>query len=202
MKGSAIVKNSYTEIAEKYHKQRKLYPNRRLLMKFKKHLPKGSRVLDLGCGAGFPISKFLVENGYKVTGIDFSDGMLKLAKKNVPEAKFVKMDMTKLKFKSNSFDGAVSFYAIIHVPRKRHSRIYKSLHKILNPNGVMLLNASGTRDWEESVEDYMGAPMFWSFYSPKKTLRMIRKEGFGIIWSRVLRLGNESQFWVLAKNKK
>ncbi len=199
---SEIVKKSYTQIAQKYHNQRHLYPNKSLLKKFIKYLPKNSRVLDLGCGAGVPISKFLVDNGYKITGIDFSDGMLKLAKKNVPKAKFMKMDMTNMKFKENSFDGAVSFYAIIHVPREKHKRIYKSLHKSLRNGGIILLNASGTSTWEEHVDDYMGVPMFWSFYHPKKTLKIIKDEGFEILWSDVLKLGGETQFWVFGRNKK
>ena len=98
MKKSEIVRKGYTKIAKKYHSKRGLYQNKGLLMKFKKYLQKNSTVLDLGCGAGVPISKFLVDNGYKVTGIDFADGMIKLAKKNVPKAKFIKMDMTNLNF--------------------------------------------------------------------------------------------------------
>lgn len=199
---SQIVKEGYTEIAEKYNKQRSIYPNKALLLRFTKYLPKNSRVLDLGCGAGVPISQFLVDNGHKVTGIDFSDGMLRLARKNIPRAKFLRMDMTKLKLKKNSFDGAVSFYAIIHVPREKHSRIYKSLHKILRDNAVILVNAGGHKRWEEIAEDYMGVPMFWSFYSPKRTLGIIKNAGFNIIWNKILKLGGETQFWVMAKNQK
>ncbi len=202
MKNSEIVKKSYTKIAKKYHEQRHLYPNKSLLIKFKKYVKKGAKVLDLGCGAGVPISKFLINKGFQVTGIDFADGMLKLAKKNVPKAKFFKMDMTKMNFKQNSFDGAVSFYAIIHVPREKHTRIYRSLHKILNPNAVMILNAAGNCEWEGTAENYMGVPMFWSFYHPNKTLKIIENEGFEIIWNKILHLGNEDQFWVLARNKK
>ena len=181
-----IVKKGYTKIAEKYHKQRHLYHNKSLLLKFIKYLPKNSRVLDLGCGAGVPISKFLSDKEYRVTGIDFADGMLRLARKNVLKAKFLKMDMTKMNFKPNSFDGAVSFYAIIHIPREKHSRIYKRLNKILKNSAVMLVNAGGHKEWEEFVEDYMGTQMFWSFYSPKKTLSMIEDAGFKIIWNKIM----------------
>ena len=199
---SQIVRKGYTKIAEKYHKQRGLYPNKALLLKFIKYLPKNSRVLDLGCGAGIPVSKFLADKGHNVVGIDFSDGMLRLARKNVLRAKFLKIDMTKLKLKKNSFDGAVSFYAIIHVPREKHSRIYKSLHKILRDNAVILVNACGHKKWEETAEDYMGVPMFWSFYSPKRTLSIIKNAGFDIIWNKILKLGGETQFWVMARNQK
>lgn len=121
---SEIVRKGYNKIAEKYHKQRNKYSSNSLLLKFLKYAPKNSKVLDLGCGAGIPVSKFLVDNGCKVVGIDFSEGMLKVARRNVPIAKFINMNITKMKFKANSFDGAVSFYAIIHIPREYHSKIY------------------------------------------------------------------------------
>lgn len=197
---SALVKQSYNKIAKTYNAQRHLYKNTKLLLKFKKLVTRGACVLDLACGAGVPVVKFLVKSGYNVTGIDFSSSMIKLAKKNVPKAKFLEMDMTKLKFKTNSFDAVVSFYAIIHVPKEKHVKIYKSLHKILKPNGIALV-CVGTCDWEETVKDYLGAPMFWSIHAPRKTLELLRGCGFKILWSRVLKLGGEKQFWIIVRNK-
>jgi ubiquinone/menaquinone biosynthesis C-methylase UbiE len=202
MKKSGIVRKGYDKIASRYANQRHRYPSKALLLKFMKAVPKKSKVLDLGCGAGIPIAKTLAFSGYNVTGIDFADGMIELARKNVNKAKFLKMDMTKMVFPSNYFDAAISFYAIIHIPRKNHSKIYKKLHGILKPNAIMLVNASGTKKWEETAKDYLGVPMFWSFYSPNKTLKIIEKEGFEVMWSEALKLGGEQQFWVLAKNKK
>jgi ubiquinone/menaquinone biosynthesis C-methylase UbiE len=197
-----IVQRSYSKIARKYHEQRIIYKNNTLLKKVMKYLPKDSRILDLGCGAGEPVAKILANSGYKVTGIDFAAGMVKLAKKQVPKAKFIKMDMTKLKFKDNSFDAAVSFYAIIHVPREKHAKIYKQLHKILKSGGILFVNCSGPDSWEGFEKNYLGVPMFWSFYAPKKTRGIIKKAGFKILWSKVLAIGGEKQYWVLAKNKK
>ncbi|NYZ74192.1 methyltransferase domain-containing protein [Candidatus Micrarchaeota archaeon] len=198
---SEIVRKGYSKIAKAYHKQRDKYNNNLLLTKISKRFPKGSTILDLGSGTGVPIAKFLVNKGYDIIGIDFAENMIKLARKNVPRAKFIKMDITKMKFKPNSFDGAVSFYAIIHIPREKHACVYKKLHRILRPNSHMFLNASGydVNGWEGYGKDYLGVPMFWSYYGPKKTSRLIVNAGFEIIWSKVLKLGGDKQFWVLAK---
>jgi SAM-dependent methyltransferase len=51
-------------------------------------LPDGARVLDLCCGTG-QLAKVLTENGYKVTGIDGSEEMLRYAKTNAPDAEFI-----------------------------------------------------------------------------------------------------------------
>ncbi|MBI2233023.1 MAG: methyltransferase domain-containing protein [Candidatus Aenigmarchaeota archaeon] len=200
-KQSKVVQEGYNKLAKKYNKERHRYVNDALLKRFAKHLKKGSKVLDLGCGAGIPIDRFLVKNGYKVTGIDFARNMLKAAKKNVPRAKYIQMDMTKMKFKPDSFDAAVSFYAIIHVPKEKHTKLYKDLHKILKSDGIIFVNASGHKKWE-GYGNFMGTRMFWSHYAPAKTLGIIRKSGFKILWRKVLKLGGEKQFWVLARNMK
>ncbi len=201
---SKLVRKSYDKIAKKYYKGRNKYKNNALLKKFSEKLQKGASVIDLGCGAGIPVAKFLIRKGYKVTGIDFSKDMLALAKKKVPKAKFIEMDITKMKFKPDSFDSAISFYAMIHIPRQKHVGIYKKLHKILKPYAMVLVNACGTdtRGWEGYEKDYLGVPIFWSFYGPKRTSKIITDSGFIIIWSKILELGGEKQFWILAKNRK
>jgi len=199
---SELVRKGYTKIAEAYHKQRNRYASKTLLNRFSKFIPKKSKILDVGSGAGVPVAKFLSEKGYKVTGIDFAEEMVKLAKKNVLEADFIKMDMTKMKFKPNTFDGAVSFYAIIHIPKEKHIKVYQVLHKIIKPEGVILFNTGGTETEEYQVRNYLGVPMFWGYWNPKKTLQIIKSARFEIIWSKVLKIGGETSFWVLARNKK
>ncbi len=202
--GSDLVRKGYSKIARQYSEQRDKYESRALLARFSKLLPRGSKVIDLGSGAGVPVAKYLIDNGYSVVGIDFADGMVKLAKKNVPQAGFMKIDMTRMRFGPDSFNGAVSFYALIHVPREKHAGIYKKLHRMIKPDGIMFLNACGTDPdgWVGIETDYFGVPMSWSFYGPEKTSKIIEDAGFEILWSKVLKIGGEKQFWVLARNLK
>lgn len=58
------------------------------------HLKPHSRVLEVGCGPGKPITAFFSNNGHNVTAIDASSGMLDIARKNAPYAKFLQADMT------------------------------------------------------------------------------------------------------------
>ena len=52
-------------------------------------LPEGARVLDLGCGTGEPVAKYIFERGFAVTGVDESEQMLKFARQTVPEAELI-----------------------------------------------------------------------------------------------------------------
>ena len=49
-------------------------------------IPLGSLVLDVGCGNGIPITRALLSQGHRVTGLDSSSAMLAQFRQNCPEA--------------------------------------------------------------------------------------------------------------------
>ncbi|UCH37974.1 MAG: class I SAM-dependent methyltransferase, partial [Candidatus Bathyarchaeota archaeon] len=81
-----IVREGYDNIAEEYTKDRDKFDNDQEIQEFIDHLPKGAVVLDIGCGGGVPVLKTLIDQGYDAVDIDFSSGMLEVAKKHVPQA--------------------------------------------------------------------------------------------------------------------
>jgi len=68
-------------------------------------------VLDLGCGPGF-YCKFLHDLGYDVTGIDYSEKVISLAKKKYPHIKFKQDNGYNLSFKNQSFDLVLTIGAL------------------------------------------------------------------------------------------
>jgi ubiquinone/menaquinone biosynthesis C-methylase UbiE len=195
-----LVEKGYNRIAEEYQADRHALDNRKELEEFAGLLPIKAKILDVGCGAGVPVARFLVESGFQVVGIDFSGKMLKLARKNVAQATFIRKDMTKLDFADNSFDGLTAFYSIIHVPREKHSLLFQSFHNILKPDGVMLV-CMVPDEWEATEEHY-GTSMFWSHYSPEKSLQLVKDAGFQTVFDKILERGKERHYWILARNKK
>ena len=95
---SELVEKGYDKIARDYYTHRDLNKFNSELDKFISLLPKNAHVLDVGCGAGIPTAKYLVQRNLDVTGIDISDVMINMAKENVPNVNFIKMDMNDLKF--------------------------------------------------------------------------------------------------------
>ena len=210
-----IVRKGYDKIAKEYQANRHTFDNvasrqsfpikhHRTLRKeweeFANLLPKGAKVLDVGCGAGSSRTEFLIVSGFDVTGVDISESMLKIARKNVPKAKFIKKDMTKMDFEENSFYGLTAMYSIIHVPREKHFSLFQSFHRILKPNGVMLISTSP--DEFEGITEYYGVKMFWSQYDSEKFLQIVKDAGFQIIFDKRLIISGEKQYWILARNKK
>jgi 2-polyprenyl-3-methyl-5-hydroxy-6-metoxy-1,4-benzoquinol methylase len=72
------------------------------------HLPVAASILDLGCGAGIPVARDLVERGFKVTGVDRSNSS-KMRALAWNESKCSNRTMRKLSF-SGSLRGKLEFY--------------------------------------------------------------------------------------------
>ena len=164
-------------------------------------VPPGAAVLDLGCGAGVPVTRWLAGRGFAVTGVDVSARQLELARSNVPDGTFIKADMTGLAFDPETFDAVVAFHSIIHVPRNEHPALLARIHRWLKPGGVFLAIMTVT-DYEGQDDDWegWGAPMVWSHYDQDTNVAMLREAGFELRYAEP-RTGDEDEtwLWVLAR---
>lgn len=93
----------------------------------------GLEVLSLGCGSGVD-AQWLADNGAaKVTGIDISDGLITIARREHSGIEFRVMDMETLDFEDSSFDVACSSLAIHYLDDM--TRSLKETYRVLKPGG-------------------------------------------------------------------
>jgi len=184
MNNKDIVRKGYDTIANQYLAgRREDSEDVQLLKEFVQRLPKGAKVLDAGCGAGIPVTRFL-SRFFQVTGVDFSETQIELARQLIPQAQFICQDMTELTFPDNSFHAICSYYAIIHIPRQEHARLLCNFYRMLKPSGLVLL-CLGAGDLEDDFqEDYLGVRMYWSHYNANTNIEMLKESGFKIIWNK------------------
>lgn len=109
---------------------------------FKKYVPAGSDVCDLGCGDGIGSEK-LAEAGYKVTGIDVSDEMLEKARENPRNENiaFHKADLSDSGIPDSAFEAVMAINSIEWTISP-----YKSLKEIartLKPGGYACIGILG-----------------------------------------------------------
>ena len=193
-----LVKHGYDICAKDYSSNRDLFKNQKYLDDLAKYLPVGSQVLDLGCGSGIPVDKFLIEKGYHLTGIDISSAQIKLAKQNLPDGNFIQADMDEINFPDSSFDAVVSFYAIFHIPREEHRELLAKCFRLLKKGGYLLITM-GSSDWEGTEDDFHGAKMYWSHYGREKNVQMVKEVGFEIIYDVIDESGNEKHLVIFTK---
>ena len=162
-------------------------------------LPQGIQVLDLGCGAGVPVTQWFAQRHDLVTGVDVSVRQLELAHEHVPEATLIKGDMTDVRFAANSFDIIVAFYSIIHVPKLEQLALVNRIYAWLKPGGKFLATWTMS-EWEEEEQNWegWGAPMSWSHYDADANLAMLRNAQFTIQSAEPQTSGDETWLWVVA----
>lgn len=195
-----IVKKGYDRIAGIYQTERDQFKSQAYLEKLAKLLPSPAIVLDVGCGTGLPVDRFLVERGYRVIGIDISEEMLQMAKKNVPGATYELKDMLNIRAEEYQVDAVVSFYAVFHTPRETHARLFSVLHSLLRPNGLLLVTL-GSKEWEGEESDFFGVPMWWSQNSPEANRKSLEEAKFEILLDEIDTSGSERHSVIMARKQ-
>ena len=126
-----------------------------------KELPRNSRVLDLGCGNGFPITQFLFDAGLNVFGIDSSSPMIaQLANRN-PKIRVQCDDLFNSDFFNLNFDAIIAYGLIFHFPREQQIKLIQKAAGHLKPNGKFLFNSGIKIGRAVSTMDGINIPQ-WS----------------------------------------
>ena len=98
----------------------------------------GTRILDAGCGTGRHFS-ILLKKGYDVVGIDFSEGMLRIARKAHPEVPTLMSDLHKpLPFVNNCFN--VILCALVGEHLLNLTTLFQQFARVLKGNGTLLFS--------------------------------------------------------------
>ena len=178
-----IVAEGYDRIAEQYcawasqvrREERAKYTS--LLLD---KLPAGAAVLELGCGAGLPTTRQLAQH-CAVTGVDISTRQVALARHNVPTATFLHADMTHLDFGPASFDAVAAFYSLLHVPHHEQPDLLRHIAAWLRPGGILVATLWPHGAEATFVDDWLGAPMYWSGFDRATTTRLIAEVGLYLL---------------------
>ena len=182
-----IVADGYDTIAERYLAWSALRPSParlRYLNLAVELVPPGSDVLELGCGAGIPMTKALAD-GRTVTGIDISAGQLEMARRNVPNATFIQADMTTLTFEPASFDAVLAFYSLTHVPREEQTKLIERICGWLRPGGVFLASMGADDERGDVEADWLGVDMYFSHFGAKANRRLVERAGLVVERSEI-----------------
>jgi predicted TPR repeat methyltransferase len=164
-------------------------------------LPAGAHVVELGCGGGAPETALLAQR-FHLTGVDLSGEQLRRARERVPGAELVQADFTELELEPDSVDAVAAFYSFNHVPRDLLAGLFARIHGWLVPDGLFLasLGASDLPGW---TGDFLGAPTYFSGFTPDVNRRLLAEAGFALLRDELVTIrepeGDATFHWVLAR---
>ena len=193
----------YDDLAETYAAGRHLFDTTPILREFAGLLPPGARLLDAGCGAGEPVARYFVDRGDAVTGIDVSERMLVLARRQVPAATFQRMDLRALTFPPAVFNAITAVYVVFHLPRVEHAALFAGFERVLKPGGRLLLTLA-TREYTGQDEfdgemEFLGRRLPYSHDRPEVALAKLQAAGLAVVGARLIETGGETFYWVIAR---
>jgi SAM-dependent methyltransferase len=110
--------------------------------KWARTLPRGSSVIDLGCGPGFPITVVLVEEGLKVFGVDAAPSFVAAFQRNLPGTPILCESVLESSFFGRTFDAVLAIGLIFLLKPEDQRRLIQRFAEILMPGGRLLFTAT------------------------------------------------------------
>ena len=143
------------------------------MYKFVTYTNPNDLVLDVGCGPGRDMNYFL-GNGRRAMGIDFSQEMINEAKKRV-YAEVLHMDMRRMLFEDEMFDGIWSCASFLHIPKSESMQTLQEFRRVLKPKGLLYISV------REGTGENVNDGKFYSNYQKDEFESLLEKSGFHVL---------------------
>jgi len=193
----------YDDFAETYEANRGVFDMTAVFDAFYSRLEgEPGKLLDLGCGAGEPFAAAFIRRGWAVTGVDFSERMLELARDYVPNMQTHFSDMREVDFEPGSFDAVTLIYALFHLPVEDQTALFGRIFRWLRPDGRLLFTYATSdytgQDTFDGYKEFMGQPLYYSHKTPDGLYQDLQRIGFGVEATDYRNIGGEVFLWVSA----
>ncbi len=117
-----------------------------------RNLQSGAAVLDLGCGAGVPVSRSLLEDGFELYGVDASPTLVAAFRRRFPRASVACEPAETSAFFGRGFDGVVAIGLVFLLPAGGQRALIFRVASALNPGGRFLFTAPAqVCTWADSL---------------------------------------------------
>lgn len=176
---------SYDKIAEAY--ARELFSelehkpfDRELLDRFAAGTLGRGQVCDMGCGPG-QVARYLHDAGASVFGLDLSPRMIDVARRLNPDISFREENMMALKLPDGALSGIAAFYAIVNIPEELLPSVFREMHRVLQPGGLLLMAFHVGSEVVQKEELWgQAVSMDFFFFQPLSIRQKLEAVGFAI----------------------
>jgi SAM-dependent methyltransferase len=137
-----------------------------------------SSILDLGCGAGEPMARYLIECGHALTGVDSAPSLIELGAARFPAHTWIVSDMRRLVLGAR-FGGILAWDSFFHLTADDQRAMFP-IFRDHAAAGSALMFTSGPRAGE-AIGSYRGEPLYHASLDAAEYEALLRRHGFEVI---------------------
>jgi len=130
----------------------------------KRMLPQGAHILDAGCGVGDMLG--LLQENYRIVGIDRSKEAISYCTQRVPGIRLIRGNVTMMPFENERFDGIISLDVLYHEWVQNDAEALGEMYRLLKPGGRLFFQLPAY-EWLRSSHDE------WSYTSRRYTASQV-----------------------------
>ncbi|MBN9479712.1 MAG: class I SAM-dependent methyltransferase [Bordetella sp.] len=125
--------------------------------------PPGARVLDVGCGSGWPMGAALLERGFEVVGLDASPGLIAHARETLPKGDWRIGDMREA-LPEGAFRGVLAWHSLFHLTPEAQATVLPALAARVGPGGRLMFTAGPAHG--EAIGEWRGEALYHGSLDP------------------------------------
>lgn len=148
------------------------------LDRFRAVAGEGRAILDIGCGSGEPIARYLIAAGHPLTGVDSSARMIGMCRVRFPDHAWIVADMRTLALPSR-FGGLVAWDSFFHLTHDAQRAMFAVFRALAEP-GAALLFTSGA-EHGEAIGSYRGEALYHASLAPAEYRALLDAHGFRVV---------------------
>lgn len=148
------------------------------LDRFAALLPKAGAVLDLGCGSGEPLTRHLIEAGFRLTGVDAAPAMIATFRRRCPAADWQVADMRTLHL-PRTFDGILAWDSFFHLAQDDQRRMFPVFRRLAAPRAALMFTSGPAEG--EAVGTFEGEALYHASLAPGEYRSLLQRHDFEVV---------------------
>jgi SAM-dependent methyltransferase len=141
-------------------------------------IPASGTILDIGCGAGEPIARHLIEAGYDVTGIDASDAMIGQCRGRFHGWTWTVADMRRLAL-GRRFAGLIAWDSFFHLKPDDQRAMFPVFAAHAAPEAALMFTSG---PWAgEAIGRWHGQPLYHASLAGAEYRLLLARNGFKVV---------------------
>lgn len=188
----ADVFNASAELYQQKYMDVEMYEE--ALRLFYESLPLGAAILDIGCGPG-NFARYLCakDRAFKITGVDGSPVMVRLATTNVPGADFIVADCRNLDFIQETYGGVLCSFLIPYLTEPEVEKLVQLIGAFLPKGNLYLSFITSEENKSEVVTTSTGEQLGMNYYADDYIHKLLASSGFNLVFSQHYQSPNTAQ---------